>query len=32
MAQKPNKWVGLALGIATGLIIVVAVTLIGHHK
>jgi len=23
MAQKPNKWVGLILGIATGLIIVV---------
>lgn len=23
MAQQPNKWVGLALGIITGLIIVV---------
>jgi|GEM_PF-4528570 hypothetical protein len=29
MAQKPNKWLGLALGILTGLIIVV---FMAHRK
>jgi len=31
MAQKANKWLGLALGMATGLVIVVVMTLIKRH-
>ena len=32
MAQKPNKWLGMALGIVTGLVIVIVMTLTGHHQ
>jgi len=31
MAQKPAKWLGLVLGIATGLIIVIVMTLTKHR-
>ena len=31
MAQKPNKWLGLGLGVVTGLIIVVVMTLMKRH-
>ena len=31
MAQKPNKWLGLILGIVTGLVIVIVMTLMKRH-
>jgi len=31
MAQPPSKWLGLGLGIATGFIIVIVMTLFKHH-